>query len=215
MQAQATTAVATPDLLPARCVVLNEFLAPAEVERLIHETLAREAEFQISEVVSPGVEGSGVDYERRRSRVLMDVGKTGVMLVDRIRECLPRVLPRMDHDVFPVTRVEVQVTASGDGDFFAWHSDNSGSESVAGREITFVYFFHREPKQFRGGELRIYDSRLENGAYVPTRNYRAIVPEQNQLVIFPSLLAHEITAVECPTRAFADSRFTVNGWFHH
>jgi Rps23 Pro-64 3,4-dihydroxylase Tpa1-like proline 4-hydroxylase len=25
---------------------------------------------------------------------------------------------------------------------------------------------------------------------------------------------HEITAVHCRSRAFADSRFTVNGWLH-
>src|SRR6184192_3632415 len=49
---------------------------------------------------------------------------------------------------------------------------------------------------------------------LPSENYRNIVPRQNQLVAFPSCLAHEITLVDCPSRAFADSRFTVNGWFH-
>jgi Rps23 Pro-64 3,4-dihydroxylase Tpa1-like proline 4-hydroxylase len=77
-----------------------------------------------------------------------------------------------------------------------------------------VYFFHREPKTFRGGDLRIYDSRWENGRYEPTENYRNIVPRQNQMVFFVSSLAHEITPVECPSGAFADSRFTVNGWIH-
>ena len=70
------------------------------------------------------------------------------------------------------------------------------------------------PKQFSGGELRIYDSRRENDNYVPTANYRTIVPEQNQLVLFASGLSHEITPVDCPSGQFADSRFTVNGWIH-
>jgi Rps23 Pro-64 3,4-dihydroxylase Tpa1-like proline 4-hydroxylase len=40
------------------------------------------------------------------------------------------------------------------------------------------------------------------------------VPQQNQIVFFPCSVLHEITPVECPSRAFADSRFTLNGWLH-
>jgi Rps23 Pro-64 3,4-dihydroxylase Tpa1-like proline 4-hydroxylase len=85
---------------------------------------------------------------------------------------------------------------------------------VASREVTFVYFFHREPRQFSGGELRIYDSAPENHSHRAMASYRTIVPEQNQLVLFASGLSHEITPVECPSGKFADSRFTVNGWLH-
>ena len=212
-QLSAVAVMEAPQLMPAECVLLDEFLAPAELNALLQDTLQRELEFQVSEVVSPGVAGGSVDYEHRRSRVLLNVGKHQQVVLDRLQACLPRVLARLGRDPFPISRVECQVTASNHGDFFRWHSDN-GQEEIASREITFVYFFHREPKQFRGGELRIYDSRWENHMYVPTANYRAIVPEQNQVVLFTSSLAHEITPVECPGGAFADSRFTLNGWFH-
>jgi Rps23 Pro-64 3,4-dihydroxylase Tpa1-like proline 4-hydroxylase len=75
-----------------------------------------------------------------------------------------------------------------------------------------VYFFHREPKQFAGGELRIHDARLGSNGYESEGRYQAIAPEQNQIVFFPCELMHEITAVNCPSRQFADSRFTLNGW---
>lgn len=201
------------EFLPAECVVLEEFLMPAELDVLTRDTLEREMEFQVSEVVSPGVRGGLVDYEHRRSRVLSNLGRPGESLVERVRACLPRILPRLHRQPFPISRVEAQITASNDGDFFRWHCDD-GQEEIASREITFVYFFHCEPKQFRGGELRIYDSRRENGGYVPTENYRTIVPRQNQIVFFPSSLAHEITPVECQSRTFTGSRFTLNGWFH-
>jgi len=113
----------------------------------------------------------------------------------------------------PITRTEVQVTASNDGDSFAIHPDD-GHEEVASRYLTFVYFFHREPKQFVGGELRIHDSRLQRERYVSQGSYQKIVPQENQIVFFPCSLLHEITPVECPSRAFADSRFTLNGWIH-
>ncbi|HEV2717895.1 MAG TPA: 2OG-Fe(II) oxygenase [Terriglobales bacterium] len=200
------------EILPAQCVILEEFLPPQELENLIQDTLRRESEFHLSEVVSPGVNGGAIDFEHRRSRVLLDIGTHGAALAATVKACLPRILPRLGYELFPISRLETQITASNDGDFFRWHNDNA-HEEVASREITFVYFFHREPKKFRGGDLRIYDSRWQDG-YVPTENYRNIVPRQNQLVVFPSCLAHEITPVDCPSRAFADSRFTVNGWFH-
>jgi Rps23 Pro-64 3,4-dihydroxylase Tpa1-like proline 4-hydroxylase len=194
-------------------VVLDEFLTATELHTLRQYVLEQEIRFELSEVLSPGVTGGAVDYEHRRSRVLMDLGGHESMIVDRVLTCLPRVLQKWGRDPFPISRVETQATASNHGDFFRCHSDN-GAEAVKAREITFVYFFHREPKQFSGGELRIYDSRRENENYVPTANYRTIVPEQNQLVLFASGLSHEITPVDCPSGQFTDSRFTVNGWVH-
>jgi SM-20-related protein len=201
------------DYVSAECVVLDEFLTSAELSTLRQFVLENEMQFEISEVLSPGVSGGAVDYDHRRSHVLMDLCGYERMITDRVLTCLPRVLQKWGRDPFPISRVETQATASNHGDFFHCHSDN-GAETVAAREITFVYFFHREPKQFSGGELRIYDSRRENDCYVAPANYRAVVPEQNQLILFASGLSHEITPVDCPSGKFVDSRFTVNGWVH-
>ncbi|HZQ67630.1 MAG TPA: 2OG-Fe(II) oxygenase [Terriglobales bacterium] len=206
-------ATADEDFLQAQCVVLEEFLAPAELESLMRYAQSCEPQYRLSEVISPGVPGGSVDFEYRRSMVLFELAGPGSLLVERARAYLPRVLEKLGRQAFPIARVEAQITASNDGDFFRWHCDD-GQGEIATREITFVYFLHREPKPFRGGELRIYDTRKENGVYAPTADYRVVVPRQNQIVFFPSALAHEITPVECPSRAFVDSRFTVNGWFH-
>jgi len=201
------------DYVCAECVVFDEFLTLVELNALQQYVLEQEMLFEISEVLSPGVSGGAIDYEQRRSRVLMNLGAHEKTITDRLLTCLPRALHQWGRDAFPISRIEIQTTASNHGDFFRCHTD-SGMEAVADREITFVYFFHREPKQFSGGELHLYDSRRENDNYVPTANYRTIVPEQNQLVLFVSGLSHEITPVDCPSGQFADSRFTVNGWIH-
>src|SRR5262249_19683336 len=39
-----------------------------------------------------------------------------------------------------------------------------------------------------------------------------ITPRQNTLVLFQSSYDHEVMPVRCPSRKFANSRFTVNGW---
>ena len=209
---KASAAVAErPQVLPAQCVVLDEFLAPQEVEELMGFTLAHEANFSNSEVVSPKEASGVVNYEYRRSRVLMDLAHHQDIILERIKAVLAQVLHKLGMEEFSIAGVEAQITASNDGDFFHFHSDNS-SQPVASRHPTFVYFFHREPRQFEGGELRIHDARLEGGGYVSQGRYQTIVPQQNQIVFFPCELLHEITPVKCPSQLFADSRFTLNGW---
>jgi len=210
----AHTGVATaerPESLPARCLVLDEFLSPQEVAELTRFTLEHEADFELSEVVSPVAENGVVNHDHRRSRVLMDLGQQEEIMLARIKAVLPQVLNQLGLAEFEIAEVEAQVTASNDGDYFHFHNDN-GSDRVASRHLTFVYFFHREPRQFEGGELRIHDSRLEADNYVSEGTYQTIVPRQNQIVFFPCELMHEITPVKCPSQAFADSRFTLNGW---
>jgi len=194
-------------------VVLDEFLAPEELLNLTNYVLAHETDFRWSEVISPGGAGGVVDPEYRRSRVLMDPGKQGDLILARVQAALPCVLSKLGMPPFSISRVESQITASNHGDFFRHHCDNA-EEEIATRELTFVYFFHREPKAFEGGELRLHDACRENGVWFRTGDYRAIVPEQNQMILFRSSLLHEITPVLCPSQAFADSRFTVNGWLH-
>jgi SM-20-related protein len=212
---EARVAVAErPAALPARCVVLDEFLAPQEMEQLIRFALDHETEFRTSEVVSPKSEGGVVNCEHRRSRVLMDLGQQADVITERIKSVLPQVLQRLGMEEFAIAEIETQATASNDGDFFHFHCDNSDPR-VSARRLTFVYFFHREPNQFDGGELRIHDARVEGINYVSQGSYQTIVPQQNRIVFFPCELMHEITPVKCSSGLFADSRFTVNGWLRH
>jgi Rps23 Pro-64 3,4-dihydroxylase Tpa1-like proline 4-hydroxylase len=203
----------SPATIRAECVVLDEFLAPQEMQELIRYALGREDQFVASEVISPSGEPGVTDYNHRRSRVLMDLGPHEELILDRIRSVLPGVLQQLGMDESPPTRTEVQITASNDGDFFRAHCDDA-QERIASRRMTFVYFFHREPSQFEGGDLRLHDSGKSGDHPVGTGSYQTIVPEQNQIVFFPCSTLHEITPVHCRSRAFADSRFTLNGWLH-
>ena len=209
-----TATAVLPERLNAKCVVLDEFLAPQELAELTQFALEHESEFETSEVICPTEENGMVNYDHRRSRVLMDLGKHQDLILNRIKSVLPHVLGKLGMDEFAIRDVEAQITASNNGDFFHFHNDN-GNAPVSSRQLTFVYFFHREPKQFEGGELRIHDARFDTGSYVSEGSYQTIVPQQNQIVFFPCELMHEITTVECPSKHFADSRFTLNGWLRH
>src|SRR6202035_318544 len=105
-------------------------------------------------------------------------------MLARIKTVLPQVLDELGMEEFSIAQVEAQVTATNDGDFFHFHSDN-GSDRVASRHLTVVYFSLRERRQLEGGELRIHAARREDGAYVTEGTYQTIVPHQNPIVFFP------------------------------
>jgi Rps23 Pro-64 3,4-dihydroxylase Tpa1-like proline 4-hydroxylase len=196
--------------MPPRCVVLEEFLAPAELNSLLAYTASHQEDFVMSEVITPGVK-SAADFEHRRSRVLMDLGPHQAVILNRLCMTLPHVLGKLGIEPFSISHMEAQITSSKDGDYFRWHSDNGAGE-VAARHVTFVYFFHREPKAFEGGELRI-QGQPYSAMGDEVSNYYTIIPRQNEVVLFDSSLMHEITPVKCPSGKFIDSRLTVNGWF--
>ena len=197
-------------IVPASFAILDEFLAPQELRRIMEFISKHERRFEPSEVVPDG-DDKDLDPEYRRSNVLYEVGEHKAIVVRRVKTYLPYILRTLGMRPFRVGRSEAQITASNDGDFFHAHTDNA-QKPIRKRVLTFVYYCHREPKAFRGGELRIYDSQKVNGTWEALPRYRTVVPEQNRLVAFPSFLMHEVMPIECPGRKFADSRFTVNGW---
>jgi Rps23 Pro-64 3,4-dihydroxylase Tpa1-like proline 4-hydroxylase len=175
--------------------------------------LQHEAEFQASKVLQLGSSAT-IDHQRRKSRVILDLQQHHAVIVDRIKSVLPWVFNSLRLSPFRIGQIECQLTVSNDGEFFKAHNDNS-VEEVRTRELTFIYYFYREPKAFAGGELQLYDSYCESGRYIAGESYQTLLPQQNRIVFFPSCLIHEVLPVSCPSRLFADSRFTVNGWLYN
>jgi SM-20-related protein len=196
---------------PVRLAILDEFLVLQEWSGLLDYALSHSEDFTDTAIIDPtGVHCVAPDF--RRSRVVFDLGSYRELFAERILTHLPHVLWQLDEPEFDVREVEIQLTATNDGEFFRIHNDNR-SEEVSSRVLTFVYYFYREPKAFAGGELRVFNDQAdEQEAF--SGPHRIAYPMQNQIVVFPSNVLHEILPVECPSGDFADSRFTVNGWLH-
>jgi predicted 2-oxoglutarate/Fe(II)-dependent dioxygenase YbiX len=133
----------------------------------------------------------------RRARILHTLGAFEDDFLHRLLERLEPALAALGQRAFPIGHIEAQITASNDGDYFRLHQDGGPDDT---RQISFVYFLHNEPHRFSGGELRI-------GADV-------VMPQGDTLILFPSVRPHEVLPLSLPSGAFADSRFTVNGWIH-
>ena len=72
-----------------------------------------------------------------------------------------------------------------------------------------VYHFHKQPKKFTGGGIRVFDSQAGN-ATSPTR-FRDVEIGDNDLLIFPAHLVSAGLPVRCPEGAFEDSLFVIHG----
>jgi SM-20-related protein len=193
-------------------LLLEEFFAPAEMAVLWSFAMARQAQFIASEVVNDD-NGGRRDSDFRRSRVLYDIAEIFPLIEERVQHHLPFVFDRLGMSPFAAREIELQVTASNDGEWFKPHRD-SGHGPVASRELTFVYYCHREPRAFSGGDLRVFGYLGDGDDPEAQRDAPSIVPVQNSIVFFPSHLLHEVTPVSAPMRRFEDSRLTYNGWLH-
>lgn len=192
------------DVLVSDYVQIKNFLTIEEKNRLLDYVLLQESAFLPTSTTTG-------DLDYRRSMILHSFPEFSKLIVNRIQAILPDVFRKLGLPPFPVSEIETQLTSHNDGNYYKVHNDN-GSPETATREFTYVYYFYREPKPFSGGELIIYDSKIENNFYVKADSFKTVEPSNNSIVFFPSRYLHEVLPVSCPSKAFADSRFTINGW---
>jgi SM-20-related protein len=185
-------------------VQIDQFLTASEHQALLEYVQQRQADFV------PTTTFTGAQ-NYRESVVLYNFPDYTALITARIQERLPELFQKFKLAPFPVSQIEAQITAHNDGQFYKVHNDN-GSQDTATRELTYVYYFHREPKAFSGGELLIYDSVIRNNQYVQAKTFHTVEPRNNSIVFFLSRYLHEVLPIRCPSQQFADSRFTINGW---
>lgn len=191
-------------ILESDYVQIDNFLTVEEHQQLLNYVFQRESAF-----VPTSTSTGDLDY--RRSMILHSFPEFSQLVVNRIQAILPDVFRKLNMSSFAIAEIEAQLTSHNDGNYYKVHNDN-GSPDTATREFTYVYYFYQQPKAFSGGELLIYDSKIENNFYVKADSYKRVEPRNNSIVFFLSRYLHEVLPVSCPSKAFADSRFTINGW---
>lgn len=195
---------APQDPLISRYLQFDNFLTPDEHQRLLEYAIQRQSEFVPTTTFTK-------EANYRESVVLYSFPEFAELMRERVRQVFPDVATQMGLTPFEISQIEAQLTAHNDGNFYKVHNDN-GSPDTRSRELTYVYYFYREPKPFTGGELVIYDSQVRNNYYVKADTFKTVEPRNNSIVFFLSRYLHEVLPIHCPSQEFADSRFTINGW---
>lgn len=210
IKAQTPTQPATPktEIFKIKYWQIDNFLSPEEHQALLDYAIKQERNYELT-----GPATNTPDYpEHRDSLVLYYSPEFADIILNRVRAVFWKALEQLEITPFPITHIDAQLTAHNHGHYFRLHNDN-GSERDETRMLTYVYYFNREPKAFTGGELLLYDTQWQGQyAYSKLENFQTIEPLNNRIIFFYSGLMHEVLPISCPSKRFADSRFTINGW---
>jgi hypothetical protein len=195
-------------LRPAPFVLLKDFLP-----RSFHETLLPFVQ-SIREKLVPARVATG-EYKPDTRESLDLPGKWDVKssFHQCVRTVVPQVFSCLHVAPFEIGELEVKVRAYLDGHFFRIHMDCPKDQNdISYRKVSYVYFFHKLPRAYRGGDLLLFDSDpdVENSRFT-TAGFTRIVPDDNTLVFFPSAFWHSVIPVSCPSKEYIDSRFVING----
>jgi SM-20-related protein len=192
--------------------VIFGLLNPRESAALLDYAIANEALFADSTVSKE----SAVKHDVRRSRLLTDLGPHRALLEERVANLVPKLIAELRLSPFGATGFEIELVAHEDQAFYKRHIDvftgaaTPPAESAGDRLISLVYYIHKSPKQFTGGELRLFPqirpSEISEAGAVD------LVPEHGVAIAFSSWLPHEVRPISCPSRKFEDSRFAINCW---
>ena len=187
-------------------VRLTDFLPPASRDRLLRDMLAASERFAPARI---RVNARIIRNREVRDALVLDEPTTRDVrswFLPKLRAVLPEVLWRLRMEDLDLRRIVLKVTGHPHGGFFAAHRDAGRFEDQI---LSYVYYFHRAPKPFAGGDLLLHDAGRAGGS--TSRAFSRVEPFPGSIVFFPSDCLHEVTPVVCGAD-FGDGRFTVNGW---
>jgi SM-20-related protein len=195
---------------PPPCWLVRSWLGKETINRLLSYAQSNEHLFRDSDL------GYGeklrVDKTLRQSRKLHGIGDFKGEVRAKMRNLLPAMFEKLGNKPFIPHTFELELVTHGDGAFFVRHIDTTTHQEHldSHRVISAVYYFYALPKAFSGGVLRLHSLAAtgQQGTFID------ITPDYDTLVFFPSMFPHEVLPVNCPSRQFLDSRFSINCWIH-
>ena len=191
-------------LMEAKFIKFLNFLSPQEHQNMVEWVLKHEQKFELSK-------SSSSQDNYRRSLVMLLTPEAEILIAQRITPVVHLAMEKLSVSGLNLDKIEAQITAHNDGNYYKTHNDN-GMPPLDQRELTYVYYFYREPKAFSGGELVLYDEKKEGDRSLKADSFKLIEPTNNSIIFFHSRHWHQVLPVSCPSGSFADSRFTINGW---
>ncbi|HVN51105.1 MAG TPA: 2OG-Fe(II) oxygenase, partial [Acidimicrobiales bacterium] len=109
----------------------------------------------------------------------------------------------------PLELTDIRVTVHRDGDFLGSHHDDRWPRLRNGRLLSFVYWFHAQPRAFEGGGLVLSGWARHEGDLQPFGPQVDLDPTDDTLVVFPSSTRHELRRVRCQPDELRSARLAI------
>jgi len=207
---------------PVPHLIFKDIFTKKTNEKIIEEIVSLEDKFQISGVGGRTIPNSNyrsntvlyIDTifkkERRESLFLTTIDRL-FMENEEFRSILSSS-PFPISDFLKTTVHESQISRYGDkGQRYGWHVDSFPNDR---RKISFVYYFWKEPKSFKGGNIELTDSPIYDDKEVEVLNYKnhlTTIPMNNMALVFGGNVAHRVSPTSSP-KQFDKGRFSANIW---
>lgn len=130
------------------------------------------------------------------------------LLARRIIDQLPIMFETLGIEPFNVSDMPINLINGLHGHWADTHADSTNGEY----QISILYYFHRVPKMFSGGDLEFYASDDELLSGHSEKPLFSIDLEDNLLVAFPSETFHGVTKVLSDSKDVVDGRFVAVGF---
>jgi len=203
-------------------VQLRGFLSEGDHRELLGWTLDNAQEFAPATVKGNGGMTGRIDPAQRIALIAPVPDAMIDRLKARINDSFDEIAAAVGYSGPTPPSLEIQVAAHGDGAHYKPHLDVPlgekrtplGAAPGEDRVLSAVYYFHRQPKGFSGGALRLHRFSADwDRTDADPSSYVDVEPLDNSLVAFPSWAMHEVRPVSCPSGRFEDYRFALNCWF--
>ncbi|MDN3644930.1 2OG-Fe(II) oxygenase [Pontixanthobacter aestiaquae] len=180
--------------------------------RLLDFAIANEDGFETTMTsYSDGSEAVDTNF-RTSKRFVGKLGDIGREYRAAFVEIMPKLFEAAGVPMVENPLLENELIATGDGGSLAKHIDtltlDNRDDVESERILSTVYYFHRQPRKFSGGEIEIHplDGRADP---------KPVEPRHGRLIVFPAFAPHSVRGLTVPSRRFEDGRFSLNCWVRY
>ncbi|WP_030067913.1 2OG-Fe(II) oxygenase [Streptomyces natalensis] len=192
-------------VVPTPICRMENFLGATHADALLSHAISRQADFTDGTVMDPL---TGQLSHKDRNSLVLPAHSTAFH--QYLSDCLPQVIEMLGMDTTPSQAITA-LTAHGTDSYFGIHTDATKVPHPA-TAVSAIYYLHRRPRGFDGGQLRIYDTAVHDGRAGRADTCTVIEPDHDTIVFFPASAFHEVMVSRCPSGQFADHRFTLTSW---
>lgn len=185
----------------------KDFLSKEERDHLFDTLCKHEAIFS-GNSVNGKVKGTTSFVSIPDERLLGkadELVEVATSLSQRMLEFAPQLFEKLG--ITPRTLSELSITFIHG---LSGHYGDAHADSTDGRyAISLVYYLHKTPKAYEGGQLNFYERNELNPKGHSNEPIKEVETVDNMLVAFPSQTYHGVGAVSSTSSDFADGRFAV------
>jgi len=196
---------------PSPVIVIDGFVPDTMISEILDQVATNRDQFEQARV---GIIADTENDDARITSVFHKYTAGRDFILSRIRALQPDACRLLGIPDFTIGHMETKITNYTTGGHFHPHQDATEWSQGQRRTLSWLLYFHRQPKKFTGGDLYMLDTYPGDETtpkhYIQDK-YTRIEPANNRLVMFRSADYHAVAPTILHGDDFMDGRMAVSG----